>query len=90
MIFDMTPCARDIAEWRARQAQHEYLGPPGDVNTLEATKGCASMDSGATVVCSSTPAAEGVHTQRARQHEPGVRSVRDYERCFRVDDGMTG
>ena len=35
-----------------------------DVNGLEETKGCAILDSGATVMCSSTIAAEGIQMQR--------------------------
>ena len=36
------------------------------VNTPMETKGCAIMDSGATVVCSSTAAAEEIRMQRLR------------------------
>ena len=35
-----------------------------DVNTLEETKGCAILDSGATVLCSSTVAATEIQEQR--------------------------
>ena len=49
-----------------------------DVNAmLEETKGCAVMDSGATVMCSSTLAAEEIQMQRLKQEELGVPTVRD-------------
>ena len=82
----MTPWANDFAEWRA---QPESADLPEDVNTLEETRGCAVMDSGATVMCSSTIAAEEVQMQRIRQNEPGSPNVRDSDRCFRFADGGT-
>ena len=56
---------------------------------LEETKGCAILDSGATVMCSSTIAADEIQLQRLRQHEPGEPSVHDSDRCFRFADGRT-
>ena len=56
VIFDMSPWANEFAEWRA--APMEELPSEEEVNTLEETKGCAILDSGATVMCSSTSAAE--------------------------------
>ena len=53
------------------------------------TKGGAIMDSGATVMCSSTAAAEEIQTQRLRRSEPGDPSVRGSDRCFRFADGRT-
>ena len=47
------------------------------------------MDSGATVMCSSTIAAEEIQMQRLRQNEPGTPNVRDSDRCFRFADGET-
>ena len=59
-----------------------------DVNAmLEETRGCAVMDSGATVMCSSTLAAEAIQEQRLNQQEPGVPTVRDSDRRFRLADG---
>ena len=57
------------------------------MNTLEETKGCAILDSGATVMCSSTVAAEEIQMRRLRQNEPGAPSVGDSVRCFRFADG---
>ena len=45
------------------------------------------MDSGATVMCSSTFAAEEIQMQRLKQEEPGVPTVRDSDRRFRLADG---
>ena len=50
LIFDMAPWANGFAEWRAQQLASETPESPEDVNTLEETKGCAIMDSGATVM----------------------------------------
>ena len=86
VIFDVTPWANDFAEWRA---QHASAALPEDVNTLEETRGWAVMDSGATVMCSSTIAAEEIQMQRLRQNEPGTPNVRDSDRCFRFADGET-
>ena len=72
VIFDMTPWAAEFAEWRARQDQPAPAEEPfEDVYILEETKGCAILDSGATVMCSSTVAAEEIQMQRLRQNEPG-------------------
>ena len=59
------------------------------MNTLEETKGCAILDSGATVMCSSTLAAEEIQLQRLRQQEPGNPKVSESDRCFRFADGRT-
>ena len=59
------------------------------VNTLMEAKGCAIMDSGATVMCSSTAAAEEIQMQRLRRNEPGDPNVRGPDRCFRFADGRT-
>ena len=94
----MSPWAQDFAEWRAKQAQKEAMQSEieeldadleDQVNTLMETKGCAIMDSGATVMCSSTAAAEEIQTQRLRQNEPGDPNVRGSDRCFRFADGRT-
>ena len=59
VIFDMTPWAAEFAEWRARQDQPATPEvSPADENTFEETQGCAILYSGATVMCSSTVAAE--------------------------------
>ena len=69
VIFDMTPWAAEFAEWRARQEQPVPVAgppadvPPEDVNTFEETKGCAILDSGATVMCSSTVDDAGIQIQ---------------------------
>ena len=91
VIFDMTPWANDFAEWRAQQeyARQQPSSLSENVNTLEETRGCAVLDSGATVMCSSTIAAEEVQMQRLRQNEPGSPSLRDSDRCFRFADGGT-
>ena len=82
----MTPWAEEFAEWRAQQ---DSPLPTEDVNTLEETKGCAILDSGATVMCSSTAAAEEIQMQRLRHNEPGTPSIKDSDRCFRFADGRT-
>ena len=59
-----------------------------DLNAmLEETKGCVVMDSGATVMCSSTLAAEAIQMQRLNREEPGAPTVRDSDRRFRLADG---
>ena len=58
-----------------------------DVNGLEETKGCAIIDSGATVMCSPTAAAEEIQTQRLNQSEPGLPTVSTYDRRFKFVDG---
>ena len=82
----MTPRAKEFAEWRAQQDSPE---PAEDVNTLDETKGCAILDSGATVMCSSTAAAEEIQMQRLRQSEPGTQIINDSDRCVRFADGRT-
>ena len=53
-----------------------------EVNGLEETKGCAVLDSGATIMCSSTVAAEEIQLQRLNRQEPGVRTITDSDRLF--------
>ena len=50
---------------------------------------CYFLDSGATVMCSSTLAAEEIQKQRLRRHEPGDPTIRESDRCFRFADGRT-
>ena len=59
-----------------------------DVNGLEETKGCAILDSGATVMCSSTVAAEEIQMQRLNREEPGQPTVSKSDRRFRFADGQ--
>ena len=54
---------------------------------LEETRGCAVMDSGATVMCSSTLAAEEIQMQRINREELGTPTIRDSDRRFRLADG---
>ena len=82
VIFDMTPWADDFRQWREAQAIGNLDpglssgSPPQieveDINGLEETKGCAIIDSGATVMCSSTNAAEEIQMQRINQSELGI------------------
>ena len=58
-----------------------------DINGLEETKGCAIIDSGATIMCSSTVAAEEIQMQRLNQSEPGQPTVSQSDRRFRFADG---
>ena len=58
-----------------------------DVNGLEETKGCAIIDSGATVMCSSTAAAEEIQMQRLNQSEPGLPTVSTSDLRFKFADG---
>ena len=58
-----------------------------EINGLEETKGCAVLDSGATIMCSSTIAAEGIQMQRLNRQEPGVPTISDSDRRFRFADG---
>merc|ERR1712197_25670 len=100
VIFDMTPWADEFAEWRRNQSMNEERGPGllsgpqqnelEDVNGLEETKGCAIMDSGATVMCSSTAVAEEIQMQRLRRNDPADPKVSGSDRCFRFADGRTG
>ena len=58
-----------------------------DVNGLEETKGCAVLDPGATINCSSTTAAEEIHTQHLNRQEPGLPVISQSDRRFRCVDG---
>ena len=58
-----------------------------EVNGLEETKGCAVLDSGATIMCSSTVVAEEIQLQRLNRQEPGVPTITDSDRRFRFADG---
>ena len=62
-------------------------GSYGDINGLEETKGCAILDSGATVMCSSAVVAEEIQMQRINQSEPGLPTVATSDRRFRFADG---
>ena len=93
----MSPWADEFAEWRRTQSMNEERGPglPSgpqqdefeDVNGLEETKGCAIIDSGATVMCSSTAAAEEIQMQRLNQSEPGLPTISTSDRRFKFADG---
>ena len=61
--------------------------PEEEANALEETKGCAVLDSGATIMCSSTVAAEEIQAQRLNKGEPGLPTVSDSDRRFRFADG---
>lgn len=58
-----------------------------EINGLEETKGCAILDSGATITCSSMIAAEGLQMQRLNRKETGLPTVSDSDRRFRFADG---
>ena len=58
-----------------------------DVNGLEETRGYAVLDSGATVMCSSTIAAEAIQQQCINQSEPGEPTVAESDRRFKFADG---
>ena len=60
---------------------------PEDVNGLEETKGCAVLDSGATINCSSTTAVEEIQTQCLNHQEPGIPVISQSDRRFRFADG---
>ena len=93
----MTPWADDFRQWR--EAQSLGNNDPGlasgslpqqeaeDINGLEETRGCAILDSGATVMCSSTIAAEEIQMQRINQDEPGLPTISTSDRRFRFADG---
>ena len=88
----MSPWANEVAEWRqarepglASGSQHQ--NDAEDVNGLEETRGCAVLDSGATVMCSSTIAAEAIQQQRINQSEPGEPTVAESDRRFKFADG---
>ena len=49
---------------------------------LEETRVCVVMDSGATVMCSSTLVAEEIQMQRIHREEPGTPTIRDSDRRF--------
>lgn len=80
----MSPWAHELAEWREQERQQSEM-----VNTLEETRGCAILDSGATTMCSSSAAAEEIQLQRLRQNEPGDPKVSGSDRCFRFADKRT-
>ena len=61
----MTPWANEFADWGAEQNTAET--DEDDAQALEETKGCAIIDSGATVMCSSTLAAGGIQMQRIQE-----------------------
>ena len=93
----MSPWADEFRQWREAQAfgnQDPGLAsgsPPQngveDINGLEETKGCAILDSGATVMCSSTIVAEEIQMQRLNQSEPGLPTISTSDRRFRFADG---
>ena len=89
----MSPWANEFAEWRARElglASGSQSQPPpevDDVNGLEETRGCAVLDSGATVMCSSTIAAEAIQQSRLDHSEPGEPTVSESDRRFKFADG---
>ena len=66
---------------------HARADDAEDVNGLEETRGCAILDSGATVMCSSTIAAEGIQMQRLNREEPGQPTVSNSDRRSRFADG---
>ena len=68
--------AREAASKAASSTSSENNVAAGDDDDtanamLEETRGCAIMDSGATVMCSSTLAAEEIQMQRINKREPG-------------------
>ena len=89
----MTPWAEEFAEWRRAQALQEGSGLPSEpyptdnINGLEETKGCAVLDSGATINCSSTTAAGEIQMQRLNQQELGVPIISQSDRRSRFADG---
>ena len=54
---------------------------------LRKPKGCAIIDSGATIMCSSTVAAEEIQMRRINQSEPGQPTISQSDRRFRFADG---
>ena len=80
--------AADDEDWSKESGlQPDSSYQEEDVNGLEETKGCAILDSGATVMCSSTVAAEEIHMQRINRSEPGQPTVSKSDRRFRFADG---
>ena len=79
----------DVASGSHDSSQEPGLpsGSYDDINGLEETRGCAILDSGATVMCSSTVAAEEIQLQRINQSEPGLPTVSASDRRFRFADG---
>ena len=71
----MSPWAEEFAAWRrAQMAKEASQDTPAEVpaeaedtHHLQETNGCAILDSGATMACSSTVAAEEIQVQRLRQ-----------------------
>ena len=89
VVFDMSPWANEFAEWRRGMEPGLASGSQdtGDINGLEETRGCAVLDSGATVMCSSTVAAEAIQQQRMNHSEPGEPTVSESDRRFKFVDG---
>ena len=93
----MTPWADDFRQGREAQALGDQdpglaSGPPPqneaeDINGLGETQGCAILDFGATVMCSSTTVAEEIYMQRLNQSEPGLPAISTSDRRFRFADG---
>ena len=85
----MSPWANEFADWRREMEPGSASGSPNteDVNGLEETRGCAVLDSGATVMCSSTVAAETSQQQRIDRAEPGEPTVSESDRRFKFVDG---
>ena len=80
--------AADDNDWSKASGQPPDISyQEEDVNGLGETKGCAILDSGATVMCSSTIAAEEIQMQRINRSEPGQPTVSQSDRRFRFADG---
>ena len=77
----------DTSTLRASGLSADTHAVEEDINGLEETKGCATLDSGATVMCSSTVAAEEIQTQRINRSEPGQPTVSKADRRVRFADG---
>ena len=80
VIFDMPPWKEQWQQFRRGRAEREQrereeAEMEEDIHGLEKTKGCAIWDSGATVMCSSTIAAEENQMQILRQNEEGKPTV---------------
>ena len=85
----MPPWANEFAEWRREREPGLAAGAQNTeyVNGLEETRGCAVLDSGTTVMCSSTVAAEASQQQRIDRAEPGEPPVSESDRRFKFVDG---